>query len=145
MSVWYGDSGSSITPDRIENLPQAASGTSNTTVYAQRVLQSQVQNPDLYIEFRVNTNAGVNTSYGNELDDVVVKAYKYAEIQDYHVGPLASLGLRNQKYDGCKLVASDYNEDSPDTIDKGPVITIIEGPAVDLKVNPNTKGTYTFR
>jgi len=79
MSIWYGDSGSTSTPDRTENL-----STTSTTIYNQRVLQSQIQNRDLYIEFYVNANTGVNTSYSNIIDDLAVKAYKYAQVQDYH-------------------------------------------------------------
>jgi len=67
------------------------------------------------------------------------------QFQDYHIGPNASIGQRNQKYNGCKLTSPDFNEDSPDTIDGGPVITITEGPAINLNVNPNQDGTYTFR
>ena len=136
MSVWYGTSGSQATPEVTRSF------TGTAAVALTRTIIGIEPNPDLYFEVRVS---GSSASDMLIFDDFTSKAYRYAQIQDYHVGPLASLGLRNQKYDGCKLVASDYNEDSPDTIDKGPVITIIEGPAVDLKVNPNTKGTYTFR
>lgn len=67
------------------------------------------------------------------------------QYQDYMVGPLASIGQRNQKYDGCKLTAPDFNEDSPDTIDGGPVILITEGPVNNLNVQPTQDGTYTFK
>lgn len=136
MSVWFGTSGSLASPEF------TASFSATTTNTLTRTLIGLEPNSDLFIRTTVSSSGAAG---GLLFDNFTSRVYRYAQIQDYHVGPLASLGLRNQKYDGCKLVASDYNEDSPDTIDKGPVITIIEGPAVDLKVNPNTKGTYTFR
>jgi hypothetical protein len=136
MSVWLGSSGSTSTPNFTASFSTATNNTYNQTIIGTPT------NSDLYIETRVSSS---NNTGGIIFDNFVVKHYKYAQMQDYHVGPLASIGLRNQKYDGCKLTSNGYNEDSPDTIDKGPVITVIDGPAVDLKVNPNAKGTYTFR
>jgi hypothetical protein len=49
-----------------------------------------------------------------------------AEVQDYQMGRSAPLGILNQKYNGSKLTSLKYNANSPDTHDKGPVITIIE-------------------
>ena len=49
-----------------------------------------------------------------------------AEVQDYQMGRSAPLGILNQKYNGSKLTSLKYNVNSPDTVDKGPVITIIE-------------------
>ncbi len=49
-----------------------------------------------------------------------------AEVQDYQIGRSAPLGILNQKYNGSKLTSLKYNTNSPDTYDKGPVITIIE-------------------
>ena len=136
MSVWFGTSGSLASPEF------TASFSATTTNTLTRTLIGLEPNSDLYIETRVSSSGA---SGGVIFDNFSSKIYRYAEIQDYHVGPLASIGLRNQKYDGCKLTSNGYNEDSPDTIDKGPVITVVDGPAVDLKVNPNAKGTYTFR
>ena len=134
MSVWLGNSGSG---DPIEEFP-----IDTTSRISKTYNVVAPQNSDLYFEIKSATPGG-NKYYA--LDSVVVQANKYAQIQDYQVGPLASIGQRNQKYDGCKLTAADWNEDSSDTIDRGPVVTIIEGPGVDLNVDPNTNGTFTFR
>jgi hypothetical protein len=135
MSVWLGNSGSG---NPITTIPI----TDTATVYSYKVLSPQ--NSDLYIEVRATEtgNIGGRTVVFNNF---VVQPYKYAQVQDYQVGPLSATGQRNQKYDGCKLTAADWNEDSSDTIDRGPVVTIIEGPGVDLNVDPNTNGTFTFR
>ena len=79
------------------------------------------------------------------IDDLQITPYIKTEIQDYQVGPLASIGQRNQKYDGCKLTAADFNEDSPDTIDGGPVIEIITGPGANIAVNPTNNPNQVVR
>jgi hypothetical protein len=66
-----------------------------------------------------------------------------AQVQDYSVGPLASMGLKNARYDGCKLTATDYNVDSPDTVDKGPVVTLLITDSNELIVKPTKRGTFS--
>ena len=80
-----------------------------------------------------------------ELDNLKVIPYIQTAIQDYQVGPLASIGQRNQKYDGCKLTATDVNVDSPDTIDGGPVIEVITGPGTNISVSPTNNQTPVQR
>ena len=49
----------------------------------------------------------------------------------------------NARYNGCKLTSTDYNVDSPDTVDGGPVITVTEGGGRVLKARPTKqKGTF---
>jgi hypothetical protein len=50
--------------------------------------------------------------------------------------------MRNARYDGCKMSSIDYNIDSPDTVDGGPVITIITGNGNQLVTNPTPQGTF---
>ncbi len=59
-----------------------------------------------------------------------------AELQDYHVGEFASVGMKNARYDGSKLTSAGYNIDSPDTVDGGPVVTILQSNPNDLTVQP---------
>ena len=68
--------------------------------------------------------------------------FEPAPIQDFHVGEFASTGMKNARYDGCKLVSSDYNVDSSDTVDGGPVITITQTDSNELIVNPTKRGTF---
>lgn len=137
MSVWLGTSGSTATPSITQNFTSAT-----TTFVGQRTVIGTPLNPDLYIELRVSASG---TSGGVALDDFVVRHFKYAQVQDYQCGNDASYGQQSQKYNGSKLTSNDWNEDSPDTIDGGPVISIIEGPGVEIAVNPNPNGTFTFR
>ena len=73
-----------------------------------------------------------------------IKSLNYrAEVQDFHLHD--SYGMRNARYDGCKLVGTDYNIDSPDTVDGGPVITITEGTGVELVSSPTARGNFEIR
>ena len=51
--------------------------------------------------------------------------YRSAEIQDFQ--PIA---IDNLEFNGCKMTSPDFNIASPDTIDGGPVVEIIDS-------NPN--------
>jgi hypothetical protein len=64
-----------------------------------------------------------------------------ASVQDFHLQD--SYGMRNARYDGCKLTATDYNVDSTDTVDGGPVIQITVGGGNELLVRPGNKGVFT--
>jgi hypothetical protein len=138
MSVWLGSSGSSTNPNF------TASFNTTTTNFFNQTLIGTPANSDLYIETRVSAS-GAGGVGGIIFDNFVVRHYRYAQVQDYQCGDNASYGQRMQKYDGSKLTSNDWNEDSPDTIDGGPVISIIEGPGVEIAVNPNPIGTFTFR
>lgn len=98
-----------------------------------------------YLWVGMQTSQSVGVSGVALMDDLQIIPYIKTEIQDYQVGPLASIGQRNQKYDGCKLTATDFNVDSPDTIDGGPVIEIITGPGANIAVSPSTNVTAPQR
>ena len=114
-----------------------------TTTQTSYTIYTKADGP--YLAVLLNTSQSSTTNALMELDSLRIVPYIRTEIQDYQVGPLASIGQRNQKYDGCKLIATDWNVDSSDTIDRGPVVTIIEGPGVDITVDPIGEGTFTFR
>jgi hypothetical protein len=62
-----------------------------------------------------------------------------ADVQDFHLRD--SYGMRNARYDGCKLTSADWNIDSPDTTDGGPVVTVTVGGGKQLSVS-NVKGIF---
>lgn len=62
------------------------------------------------------------------------------ETQDFHL--VDSYGMRNARYDGCKLTSPDWNVNSPDTTDGGPVVSITLGGGTVLRTKPNTRGTF---
>ncbi len=67
-----------------------------------------------------------------------------AQLQDYQLATDGgSIGILNQKYNGCKLVSNGYNIDSPDTIDNGPVITIFETSPNTLTARPTNRNNLT--
>lgn len=63
-----------------------------------------------------------------------------APVQDFHLHN--SYGMRTARYDGCKLTSADWNVDSQDTIDGGPVVTITLGNSTDLVARPTARGTF---
>lgn len=46
----------------------------------------------------------------------------FAQTQDLHLQ--TSAGMINARYEGSKMTSPDFNIDSPDTIDGGPVVTV---------------------
>ena len=56
----------------------------------------------------------------------------FAQTQDLHLQ--TSTGMINARYEGCKMTSPDFNIDSPDTVDGGPVVTVTtvnpKGPVV---------------
>lgn len=99
--------------------------------------------PYLYVETS-NSASGTPSSGEVHFVDLDIRGDRRpAQVQDFTVGPLASTGLRNAKYDGCKLTATDYNVDSPDTVDKGPVITLLITDSNELIVKPTKRGTFS--
>lgn len=98
-----------------------------------------------YLVIALNTSQSSVSSANMELDNLRVVPYVKTAVQDYQVGPLASIGQRNQKYDGCKLTAADINVDSPDTIDGGPVIEVITGLGANISVSPTSNQTPVQR
>ena len=53
--------------------------------------------------------------------------------------------MRNARYDGCKLTSADWNVDSTDTSDGGPVVTITVGGGNELTAIPNNRGNFQIR
>jgi hypothetical protein len=51
--------------------------------------------------------------------------------------------MLNARYNGCKLTSADWNTNSSDTIDNGPVVSVTVGGGQQLKVKtaPN-KGNF---
>ncbi len=75
---------------------------------------------------------------------VTVKCLNYrAQVQDFHLQD--SYGMRNARYDGCKLTSADWNVDSTDTSDGGPVVTITVGGGNELTAIPNNRGNFQIR
>ena len=72
-----------------------------------------------------------------------IQALNYvSSTQDFHLR--SSRGMVNARYEGCKMTSTDYNVDSTDTVDNGPVITITEGGGRQLVSEPS-KQLGTFR
>jgi hypothetical protein len=121
------------------SLYQQTIATTTTTPTSYRFF-TKVDGP--YLIVTTNTSQSNTPATAQmEITDLKVIPYIQTAVQDYQVGPLASIGQRNQKYDGCKLTAVDVNVDSPDTIDGGPVIEVITGPGANISVSPSNNQT----
>lgn len=90
------------------------------------------------------TGSSAATGGTIRIDNLTIKqtSAEKAEVQDFQVGEFASVGMKNARYDGCKLIASDYNVNSNDTVDGGPVITITQTDSNELIVDPTKRGTF---
>ena len=78
------------------------------------------------------------------IKNLSAKSINYrAEVQDFHLQD--SYGMRNARYDGCKMTSTDYNVDSLDTVDGGPVITITVGGGTEFASVPTTRGNFQIR
>lgn len=132
VNVRFGSSTSSIS--------SGFSLVDNTTGIVTITSTNYADGPYLYVE----VNQQKNGTYGELSFDnlVVTQTQLAATIQDYHVGEFASTGMKNARYDGCKLTSTDYNIDSNDTIDKGPVIVVLETDSNELVVKPTKKGIF---
>jgi hypothetical protein len=93
---------------------------------------------------RVQKSSFSNTEYIKVLDLKVEPLNYRAQVQDFHLN--SSRGMINARYEGCKLTSTDYNVDSPDTIDNGPVITVTLVGGSVLATSPSTQpGTFQIQ
>lgn len=130
IELHYGDLDCGLTGSLI---PTTTSINVNTII-------TRAKGPWLGIRLYQITTAGVEV-YIPKLS-VTCLNYK-SQTQDYHLQD--SYGMRNARYDGCKLTSADFNVNSPDTIDGGPVIQVTVGGGKQLGVKPSTKGNFEVR
>ena len=105
---------------------------------------TQADGPNLVITVRQRSQTNLQRSFVTIQDLTIQPLNYYESVQDYHLWN--ARGMINARYEGCKLTSTDYNVDSPDTIDNGPVITITEGGGNELTAVQNTQqGTFAIR
>lgn len=100
-----------------------------------------------YIGFKAYSTVFKDTPTIQQLvcvHNLSVKCLNYrAEVQDFHLRD--SYGMRNARYDGCKITSTDWNTNSPDTIDGGPAVVVTVGGGKQLSVKPNTRGNFKIQ
>ena len=97
-----------------------------------------------WLGLRVKSATPLMTTSTFYIESLQVKAINYrSQTQDFHLRD--SRGMVNARYDGSKLVSADWNEDSNDTIDKGPVVVVITGNGNQMVVNPSPQGVFDVR
>lgn len=96
-------------------------------------------------EIVITAQSNSTTGFTICIQDLKVQPLNYFEsVQDYHLWN--SKGMVNARYEGCKLTSTDYNVDSPDTIDNGPVVTVTEGGGRVLAAKPaKQRGTFEIQ
>jgi len=95
-----------------------------------------------WLGLRVYTIANATSVPFNEsinIPSLKVKCLNYrAQVQDFHLHD--SYGMRNARYDGCKMSSADWNVPSTDTVDNGPVVEVTIGGGLQVNVAPNSTG-----
>ena len=131
LHLFFGKSGSAYT-QTITSIP------ATLTTYSFR---TKADGNQLIIASRITSvNHGIIAPIIN-ISKLSVQPVNYrAQVQDYELTG-GSVGMANSKYNGCKLTATDYNVDSLDTVDGGPVIsvTVLSGKQI-IKSKQSKKG-----
>ena len=97
-----------------------------------------------WLGLRVKSSIGAIATSTFYIESLQVQALNYrSQTQDYHLRD--SRGMVNARYEGCKLTSADWNVDSNDTVDKGPVVLVIESNGNELIVNPESRTNGTFK
>jgi hypothetical protein len=106
------------------------------TTYQTYTYTVQPNGPHLII------SGGIDSSLSSNfyaIKNLSIKCLNYrAQIQDFHLHD--SYGMRNARYDGCKLTSADWNVPSTDTVDNGPVVEVTIGGGLQVNVSPNSGG-----
>lgn len=125
------------------DLDCALTGSITPTTNQQDVVfTTKAVGPWLGLRVKSVTLSGINPS--TFIPTLKVRCLNYhAQVQDFHLRH--SYGMRNARYDGCKLTSADWNVDSPDTTDGGPVVQVTVGGGNQLSINPSTKGTFEIK
>ena len=93
-----------------------------------------------WLGLRLYTTGGNPAYYA--IQSLKVQPLNYrSQTQDYHLRD--SKGMSNARYNGCKMTSADWNIRSRDTIDKGPVVTILVGGGNQINVSPSLQGNLT--
>ena len=131
----FGQKGSQYT----ETVSLSSLNISNATSSFEFI--TQADGPQLILTIAKKLGSAGHSSISNLRVQPI--AY-YESVQDYHLWN--AKGMVNARYEGCKLTSTDYNVDSPDTVDGGPVITITEGGGKQLVSRPGKQaGTFEIR
>lgn len=128
LVLYFGGFGSTLTQS------YTLSGTQTNTIV------TKATGTELAVHLQAND---LNSAEFLKILDLKVEPLNYrAQVQDYHL--VSARGMINARYEGCKMTSTDYNIDSPDTIDNGPVITVTTVNGNVLTTAP-AQGGGTFR
>ena len=114
-------------------------GITQSVTSATQSFTIQPNGPWLGLRVRSTIGLTLSTFY---ITSLKVECINYrSQIQDYHLRD--SKGMVNARYEGCKMTSPDWNADSNDTVDKGPVVVVLIGKGNQLLVEPKASdGTF---
>ena len=97
-----------------------------------------------WLGLRLKTVSVSATNPSTYIPTLSVRCLNYhAQVQDFHLRH--SYGMKTVRYDGSKMTSADWNVNSPDTVDGGPVVQVTVGGGKQLAVKPNTNGTFEIK
>lgn len=108
----------------------AYGGDSNSTTGTIYTSPDNINNSDFGAYLKAATGGGGNRT--GSLDTIGIKVFykKPYYVDEESTVEFLPQGFSNSRYEGSKVTSADFNVDSPDTIDGGPVVEI-------RKANPN--------
>lgn len=135
VGLFFGSADSQFRVELAGQIPQ------QTVNYQTQTFISKASGTGLFVSASLESATISNLLY---IPNLKVRCLNYrAQVQDYHLHN--SFGMVNARYNGCKMTSADWNIDSPDTIDGGPVVTITLGGGTDLLTRPTARGTFEVR
>lgn len=137
FTLYFGDFSSNLTQSFTVN----GSGGSPVTYSTSFITKATGNQLGLRSQFKVIKPVyAVNNVV--RITKLAVQCLNYrSDTQDFHLQH--SKGMVNARYEGCKLTSPDYNVNSNDTIDRGPVITITPVNPNQLAINPRVRPATT--
>ena len=128
-------SGSPVVELHFGNLDSNLTGSitlNNQTVATTTTITTLANGP--YLGIRIKNKP--TSAHSIRIPSLSIKCLNYKmQLQDHHLH--SSTGMVNARYNGCKLTSADWNMDSPDTTDGGPVVTVTVGGGTELQLRSN--------
>ena len=86
-----------------------------------------------WLGLRLYTTGGNPAYYA--IQSLKIQPLNYrSQTQDFHLQN--SKGMLNARYNGCKITSADWNINSRETVDRGPVVSVTVGGGQQLRVKP---------
>jgi hypothetical protein len=130
----------------IARINQDGTGRDDNLDGSQLTMSMAAIMPQAYDQPTHNSYYKTIYQYSSSLSQSLHKWYSSSFEPTQIVQQDVFLGFNNSFVRGCKMTSDDFNVDSPDTIDGGPVVEFIEGnPNTLISKNPGLSGDLLVR